>query len=194
MINWRTIPVACLAGAVLLSTSACSNVQATLGLTKKPPDEFTVVRKPPLVMPPNFSLRPPVVAELGKDKSESAAKAALLGKTQGVATVLRAQTAPAPAKSIGEQALLTRAGAESSNPGIRQLILRETTMLEEKDRAFTERLIFWQKAPPPGQVVDAKKEAERLRQAAATGKTPTTGETPIIQRGRRAILQGIFQN
>ena len=35
-------------------------------------------------------------------------------------------------------------------------------------------------------------DAERLRQAAATGKTPTTGETPIIQRGRRAILQGIF--
>lgn len=194
MINWRTIPVACLAGAFLLSTSACSNVQATLGLTKQPPDEFTVVRKPPLVMPPNFALRPPVVAELGKDKSESAAKAkaALLGQTQGVATVLRAQTASAPAKSIGERALLTRAGAENANPGIRQLILRETTLLEDKDRAFTERLIFWQKAPPSGQVVDAKKEAERLREAAATGKSPTTGDTPIIQRGRRAILQGLF--
>ncbi len=190
MINWRTMPVACLAGALLLSTSACSNVQETLGLTKQPPDEFTVVRKPPLVMPPNFALRPPVVAELGKDRSQSAAKAkaALLEQTQGVAT----QTASAPAKSIGEQALLTRAGAENANPRIRQLILRETTLLEEKDRSFTERLIFWQKAPPSGQVVDAKKEAERLRQAAATGKPPTTGETPIIQRGRRAILQGIF--
>ena len=46
--------------------------------------------------------------------------------------------------------------------------------------------------PVTGQVVDAKKEAERLRRATATGKAPTTGETPIIQRGRRAILQGIF--
>mgnify|MGYP001182452103 CR=1 FL=1 len=194
MINWRMMPVAGLAGAFLLSMSACANVQATLGLTKQPPDEFTVVRKPPLVMPPNFALRPPVVAEVGKGKSESAAKAkaALVRQTQGIATVLRAQAVSAPAKSIGEQALLTRAGAENANPGIRQLIQRETTLLEEKDRAFTERLIFWQKAPPSGQIVDAKKEAERLRQAAATGKTATTGETPIIRRGRRAILQGIF--
>ena len=38
----------------------CGGVRDQLGLTKKPPDEFTVVSKPPLVIPPNFNLRPPL--------------------------------------------------------------------------------------------------------------------------------------
>ena len=194
MIDCRTVAMACLAGTLLLSTGACSNVRETLGLNKRAPDEFTVMRKPPLVIPPNFSLRPPVAGGIDNGESESAAKAraAILGQAEGVSSATQAPASQATAKSIGEQALLLRAGAEKANPGIRQLIRRETTLLEEKDASFTERLIFWRKSPPPGQVIDAKKEAERLRQAAATGKSPTGDETPVIQRRKRAILEDIF--
>lgn len=195
MIDWRTGAMVSLVGVLLLSTSACSNVRETLGLNKRPPDEFTVVRKPPLVIPPNFSLRPPKTAGLEpqQTKTVAQAKAALLGQTGTTGTSAAAgSAAPSPANSIGEQALLTRAGAEKANPGIRRLILRETTLLEEKDRSFTDRLIFWQKAQPPEQIVDANKEAKRLRQAAAIGKSPTASDTPVIKRRKRAILEGIF--
>ena len=84
------------------------------------------------------------------------------------------------------------AGASNADSSIREIVLRETTLLEEKDKSFTNRLIFWQKTPPPGQVVDAEAEAQRLQQNAATGLPPTTGETPVIKRRKRAILEGIF--
>jgi hypothetical protein len=191
MMDWRTMAMMSLAGALVLSANACSGVRDSLGFGKRPPDEFTVVRKPPLVIPPNFSLRPPATADLeGETETIGKAKQALFGQSSLSAS--SNVPAPPPVKSVGEQALLTRAGAENVNPGIRRVILRETTLLEEKDRSFTERLIFWQKEQPPSQTVDARKEAERLRQAAATGKSPTSGQTPSIQRRKRAFLEGIF--
>ena len=196
MIDWRSVAMMSLAGALVLSASACSNVRETFGLTKQPPDEFTVVRKPPLVIPPNFSLRPPATAglEQATDTTQTLGKAkqALFGQPSVTGTTTTAGKATATAKSIGEQAWLTRAGVDKATPGIRNVILRETTLLEEKGRSFTERLIFWQKEQSPSQIVDAKKEADRLRQAAAVGKSPTSGQTPIIQRRKRAVLEGIF--
>ena len=41
-------------------------------------------------------------------------------------------------------------------------------------------------------VVDATEEARRLRQNAAAGLPPTTGDTPQIKRGTPALLEGVF--
>jgi hypothetical protein len=38
---------------------ACSNVKKTLGMERSQPDEFAVVERAPLTMPPNFNLMPP---------------------------------------------------------------------------------------------------------------------------------------
>ncbi|MEE1554691.1 MAG: DUF3035 domain-containing protein, partial [Alphaproteobacteria bacterium] len=45
--------------ALLSGLSACDTFKEQVGLTKNAPDEFTVLAKAPLVMPPDFSLRPP---------------------------------------------------------------------------------------------------------------------------------------
>ena len=190
MIDRRTVAVACLACSLVLGTSACSNLRDAFGLGKRAPDEFAVVTKPPLVIPPDFSLRPPLPGAAAGPTSGAAAgeaKAALLG--QGATATTESQAA---AGSVGERALLARAGADAAAPDIRALILRETTQLEDRDPSFTERLIFWRRAPPPGQVIDAGKEAERLRRAAASGEPPTEGETPVIQRRERGLLEDIF--
>ena len=42
-----------------LALSACSNIKQTLGLVKQGPDEFTVITRAPLTVPPNFELTPP---------------------------------------------------------------------------------------------------------------------------------------
>lgn len=45
---------------VLLTTlGGCSGMSKALGMSKRPPDEFTVVNRAPLVMPPDFNLMPP---------------------------------------------------------------------------------------------------------------------------------------
>jgi len=43
----------------LLGMTGCEGIKEQLGLNKKAPDEFTVITKAPLVMPPDFTLRPP---------------------------------------------------------------------------------------------------------------------------------------
>ena len=49
-----------LAATLPLALAACEGVKQELGLTKQPPDEFAVVAsKAPLVVPPDFTLRPP---------------------------------------------------------------------------------------------------------------------------------------
>ncbi len=53
------ILIAALAVALPLATGGCSNVKETLGLTKQSPDEFKVVSRAPLSMPPDYNLRPP---------------------------------------------------------------------------------------------------------------------------------------
>jgi hypothetical protein len=95
-------------------------------------------------------------------------------------------------RSTGEVALLKQAGAASADPNIRQLVNQENSRLLESDRSFTDRLVFWKAPEEPGTVVDPTKEAQRLRENASSGKAVTEGETPIIERKKKALLEGIF--
>ena len=189
----RALVKAAVAFVVATALVGCGGVRDQLGLTKKPPDEFTVVSKPPLVIPPNFNLRPPLTGTTatGEPQPTDIAQAALLAN-QNAGTQANNTAINHADRSSGELAILRMAGASNADPTIREIVLRETTLLEEKDKSFTNRLIFWQKTQPAGQVVDAKAEAQRLQENAATGLPPTAGETPVIERRKRAILEGIF--
>lgn len=184
--------LALLAAALALSASlgACTNVKKSLGIAKAPPDEFTVVSRAPLEVPPDYTLRPPRVGAL-RPQDQTPTQMAR-------ETVFRVgdKAVPAPAaqggQSAGEVAFLKEAGAENVNPNIRQIVNQENTGLLASDRSFIDRLIFWHKPPPPGTVVDPQKEAARLRENAALGKPVTAGETPIIERKKKALLEGIF--
>lgn len=167
--------------------TACSSVRDQLGLTKKPPDEFTVVRKAPLVLPPNFNLRPPTPGA-PQDRSPAAselARRALTGNRTG-------QTAAAP--SAGEQALLRQAGTSQAEPDIRRVLLAETTQLSDKDKSLVERLIFWRGPEAEAEdILDPAAESRRLREASLqAGNTDLGGETPTIRRRGRSLLSRIF--
>lgn len=178
-----------LATALLAALGACSGLRDTLGLNKKAPDEFSVVTKAPLTLPPDYSLRPPAPGSppLQETQPRQAAESALTGTSPQAANAAR----PA-GRSSGETAFLRQANAADVNPNIRQVVNAEFSQLSERDRSFVDRLLFWQKAPEPGQVIDAKKESDRLHQNAATGQPPTAGDTPVIERKKRGWLEGIF--
>ena len=45
--------------------SGCgSELSDVLGTSKLPPDEFTILTKPPLIVPPEYNLRPPAEGEI----------------------------------------------------------------------------------------------------------------------------------
>jgi hypothetical protein len=54
----RSVQIAALGLTVLLA--GCGGMTEALGLGRNPPDEFAVVERPPLVLPPDFHLRPPL--------------------------------------------------------------------------------------------------------------------------------------
>jgi hypothetical protein len=46
-------------GGMAFVLVGCDSIREAAGVTKEPPDEFAVVTKAPLVMPPDYNLRPP---------------------------------------------------------------------------------------------------------------------------------------
>lgn len=167
----------------VLAVAACSGdeLTRTFGLTRDAPDEFQVTTRAPLSMPPDLTLRPPRpgVTRPQELSQRDQAEAALVPDTI-LGTTPRAGNTP------GQQALVAAAGRPAP-ADIRAQVDSEAA-LDTPSRSFTDRLMFWQPAPPPGTQVDPVRESARLRQNAALGQNPESGDTPIIQRKRSSIL------
>jgi hypothetical protein len=179
---------ASLAAAALLTASAlagCGEAREAFGLARTTPDEFAVVPRAPLTLPPDYSLRPPTPGAPRPQEETT--------RTVAQRTILGGAVDSGPEVSgSGEQALLDRAGADEALPDIRQVVERESADLLVADQSFVNRLLFWREPQPLGEVVDARAEARRLAENAATGDPVTEGETPTIERRTRAPLEGIF--
>lgn len=187
--RYPRIAAALIGAAGLILLSGCSDAKRVIGLERQSPDEFAVVSRAPLSIPPEFKLRPPQPGAVRPQEgtTREQAREAVVGATSRGAAALAAN-----GRSPGEMSLLVKAGADKADPNIRHTLDRETAALVSADRGFAERLIFWRDPEPPGTVVDAAKEAERLRQNKAAGKASTEGETPMIERRKKAIFEGLF--
>lgn len=86
-----------------LSLGACSSIKQSLGLERAGPDEFTVVERAPLTMPPNFDLVPPRPGTQRPQEKTADAKGLVLGN--------RDNSAQPATGSASERALLNQAGA-----------------------------------------------------------------------------------
>lgn len=180
------------ATAILLLT-ACSGVQEQFSLTSKPPDEFMVATRAPLAIPPDFNLRPPEPGEPRPQEGTATqqAKAAVFRASDSDAKSLD-EVIPNDGRSTGERALLRSAHAEQAEPDIRQIVERETEILQEEDGYLYDVLVFWREPEPYGEIINAEAESKRLQENAALGKPATSGETPTIERRKKALLEGIF--
>ncbi|KIL97083.1 hypothetical protein CCC_00144 [Paramagnetospirillum magnetotacticum MS-1] len=181
----RLIALAALLAPVVLS--ACTDVKRSLGYEKAPPDEFQVVQRAPLAMPPEFSLRPPQPGAVRPQEGVTRDQARQILVGGRMATPISTE-----GRTGGDIALMKRVGADSIQPDIRVLVNKETQALADADKSFQDRIMFWRKAEPPGSAVDASKETQRLRENQALGKSVSEGETPQVQRRKRAWLEGIF--
>lgn len=172
-----------LAGAAL-SVTGCSNLRGWLGADKAPPDEFRVVTRAPLSMPPDYGL---VAPQPGAPRPQETAvrdtaRQIVVDRQGGPVAADRKESAALQDRPPAEAALLRRAGAGQADPNIRSTINRESSKLADADTTFVNRLMFWRTKDEPGVIVDADKEAKRLRENTALGREATAGETPTISR------------
>lgn len=175
--------VAFVVGAAILA--ACSGVKDDLGLGKQAPDEFTIVTKAPLILPPDFTLRPP---EPGAPrpvglKPTDMARSALVTSGSGAQYGNDSSSA-----SSGESSILKQAGATGASSDIRAVIDRENTLLAEDEDSFINSIMFWKKDEPKGTIIDAKAESKRLQDNAAQGKDSSEGELITIKKKDRGIF------
>lgn len=148
-----------LLSAVVLVTG-CSNAREQLGLNRSAPDEFKVVKRAPLVVPPSFELVPPQPGAARPQEQEPAqiARQTVLGETAGD---------DPDGLSEAEAALLNQTAAYQAQPGIRQIVDAESQHEDDSDKPVAERLLgisgFGGRSD--GEVINPEDEAERLRQA-----------------------------
>ncbi len=142
-------------GAVAFSLSACDSLRREAGITKQAPDEFAVVTKAPLIIPPNFNLRPPApgAPPLNQEDPSDSAQAALFNGSDP-ATV----AAGMPNNiSMGERMLLANAKAQNTDPAIRaELAADSRASAAAADQSFTDRVLNGSLSPSE---VPKKKEA-----------------------------------
>ncbi|MBX3481965.1 DUF3035 domain-containing protein [Phenylobacterium sp.] len=115
--------------------AGCQSTQKALGMSKVTPDEFRVVTKAPLVVPPDYALRPPAPGQPRPQElqPDSAARNALLGQRE------------AEQRSDGEKLLVAKAGADKADPLVRYVVDDEFGSLAHKEKSFADRVMFWKK-------------------------------------------------
>lgn len=162
----------------LFALGGCEGAKQELGLTRSPPDEFAVVKRAPLEMPPEYTLRAPQPGAPRPQEQAVAeqARAALLGQEYTPQAA-----AGGSGLAAGEAALLNSANA-GSMPNIRQVVDSEAaTMRRENEPVVKKILNIGKDQEPAATIVDPEAEAARLQKNAAEGKPATEGETPVIQ-------------
>jgi hypothetical protein len=147
----------------LLGLAGCQAASNALGLSKVTPDEFRVVSKAPLVLPPDYALRPPAPGEPRPQElePESAAREAMLGQRD------------AQVRSDGEKLLVAKAGGDKADPLVRYVVDDQFGAIAHKDKSFADWVLFWKKGQPAVQTtmdkaadtdtpVDAAVEQKRI--------------------------------
>lgn len=168
-----------------MALSACGGeVKEALGMGKRAPDEFQVVTRAPLSLPPDYSLKPPAPGERRPQEQpiRDQARSAIISQPETAAASGTWQP------SSIEQSVLQNANAENPNPSIRDTVNRENRQIIEANDTLVKDILFWKKQTH-GTVVEPIGEAERIKQNKQEGKPVTEGETPQIDSNKKGLLE-----
>jgi hypothetical protein len=165
----RTVKAILVVALCATALGGCSGLRAMAGLQKKSPDEFAVTTKAPLVIPPDFNLRPPMPGAPPTnqlDPSSNAEQALFSGTSdpQTVANGMRGNYTPA------EKLLLANAGAQKTDPGVRVKLTADERTVQNANRSFTDKVLGASGTPDNGKPVNGDAEVTKRNR----GNRPVT--------------------
>lgn len=141
--------------AAALSLAACGNsIKEEVGLRRTAPDEFAVVTRAPLSVPPDYTLRPP---RPGEGRGQETPVREVARQTVFGSSDMNPDAEKASSGFMG------KFGA--ADPSIRNTVDDENGEgVEEKGKPVAKRLLFWKKdGSDKGVTLDPKKEMDRLQ-------------------------------
>ncbi len=156
-----------------LAASGCSGFRKAIGEEKSSPDEFEVVVRPPLSLPPNFFANSTQLTET----------------TPAVSSASSLDDSPIDARSVAATALGATEGRAADGyaqifdfaavpENIREIVDEETYGIQFEKRIPLQ--ILFGGLPDVGPVLDKFAEDQRLRNTLREGQSPTEGGTPAV--------------
>ena len=186
-------------GGMAFVLVGCDSIREAAGVTKEPPDEFADVTKAPLVMPPDYNLRPPKpgAAPTNQYSPTESAAASMFGEDP--AEIAKQMTGD---YSQEEKLILATSGAAVSDHAIRQQLAADAKSMEATNDDLTNKLLF-QTGPDPqaGNPLDSDSEKQRLDAAKSSQQTNSTvtpddakdsKDSATIDKSGNGWLDGIF--
>ena len=169
----RMKTVGAIAILAALGASAC--------VGSRTPDEFRVVRKAPLTVPPDYNLRPPSPGEARPQEllPDAQARVAVFGADIGGNA------------SSGENLFIKAAGADATDRSIRNQVDYDSAQILRKNKGFADAIMFWNKKRTVEPTVDAAAEAERLKTEDESVKAVTGGKNVLIRQKKTSKLPGL---
>lgn len=146
------------------------------------PDEFRVVRKAPLSVPPEYNLRPPTLGQARPQElsPEAQARVAVFGVDVGRSA------------SEGEKLFVRAAGGDAIDRTVRAQVDFDDSQTLRKNRSFADTLLnFGGGGPSDQKLLDPAAEAERLRAETEAVKDVTGGGKIVIQPKQTSKLPGL---
>jgi len=173
--------------ALLFLVAGCggNTVKEALGIDQRAPDEFRVVSRPALSVPPQFDLRPPGEGESPTEvEARSKAQSLVLGNPK--------DKKQSSGKSTAEQVFLKKAGSDAADPSIKQKLtekkIEEQTEIEES--GWFGRITSSPTSKEP--IVKAEEEAGRIKKNKEEGKAANDGEVKQTSGGIISTLEHWF--
>jgi hypothetical protein len=159
---------------------ASVGLAASCSTAPRTPDEFRVVRKAPLTVPPDYNLRPPAPGSSRPQELEPDAQArvAVFGTDVGKDA------------SEGEKLLVRAAGGDAVDRSVRAAVDFDAAQTLRKSRSFSDNILNFGR-PKTDPVIDQEAEAERLRAEKVAVEDLTGGKDVIVKRKRSGKLPGL---
>lgn len=179
----------CTLAALCVSACGGTTVKETLGIDKRAPDEFRVVSRPPLSVPPQFDLRPPGADGGTSYEQREKAESLVLGSGDKPAANGKKT---AKSSSSADNLFLQNAGAQVADPNVK----KELNEKKIEEQLKTEEKGWWDKitlSPDSKEpVVKPQAEAERIQKNKQEGKPVTEGKTAESGGGVMSTLEHWF--
>ncbi len=159
---------------ITISLTSCSDFRKAIGKEKVIPDEFSVVFTPSLIVPPGYKIDPEVLknndAEEDKNDFNLINEINMENKNE--------------ANSFSELF-----SSKNVPKNIRKIVDEETLGISLSERTGIQ--ILFGNIPETGVVLDAKKEALRIRKNKSSGQKINSTPSPVldINSGKRLLIK-----
>ncbi len=176
----------------ILALVACDAKTGKIdAFAKYPPDEFAVSTKRPLVIPPEFTLRPPSNEPLPSENQTEVARQTIFGAGANASTDKVKQQLSKQGLSAGDTKFLELTSALNPNMNIKDILVTDNEKLDNT-KSLADRIFFW-RSESRSEYLDPAAEQKRIERNVTIGDSLKNGKVIKVEdKNRNTLFDQIF--